>query len=120
MRKLGVIWVQEMITLESNCGRGAGGPQFSMVHQFELNDPEPVNVAGSWTNITWDPTEELGGYNWNLGFLFHSNGGGATSGFRVDDFVVFGVEKVDNFTIDVDCINPENGIFPSTDIPLIK
>ena len=92
--------------------RGAGGPQFSMVHQFELNDPAPVNVAGSWTNITWDPTEELGGYNWNLGFLFHSDGGGATSGFRVDDFVVFGVEKVDNFTIDVDCINPENGIFP--------
>ena len=34
----------------------------------------------------------------------------------VDDFVVFGVEKVDNFTIDVDCINPENGIFPSMDI----
>ncbi|GIR66881.1 MAG: hypothetical protein CM15mP71_1070 [Candidatus Poseidoniales archaeon] len=42
-------------------------------------------------------------------FLFQSDGSGASSGMHVDDFVMFAIEKVDEFTIDVDCDNPTGG-----------
>ena len=87
--------------------RGNGAPENTINHNF-IND-SPSTAAGQWSNISWDPTDELGGHSWSYGILFQSDGSGAASGMHVDDFVTFAIEKVDEFTIDVDCDNPTGG-----------
>ena len=87
--------------------RGNGAPENTINHNF-IND-SPSTAAGQWSNISWDPTDELGGHSWSYGILFQADGSGAASGMHVDDFVTFAIEKVDEFTIDVDCDNPTGG-----------
>ena len=87
--------------------RGNGAPEMTLSHNF-ANDL-PSTGQGQWSNISWDPTEQLGGHSWSYGIIFQSDTTGAAAGMHVDDFVLFGIEKVDEFTIDVDCDNPSGG-----------
>ena len=79
----------------------------TLSHNF-ANDL-PSTGQGQWSNISWDPTEQLGGHSWSYGIIFQSDTTGAAAGMHVDDFVLFGIEKVDEFTIDFDCDNPSGG-----------
>ena len=81
--------------------RNNGAPSTSIMHN--VTDDLPSTSAGEWTNISWDPTDQLNGYAWNFAFLLHSDPSGAAEGMHIDDFIIFGVEKVDDFTISVDC-----------------
>ena len=56
-----------------------------------------------------NPDIFLGGNTWYYGLLFYSDSSGASEGMHVDDFIQFGISKVDEFTLDVDCNNPESG-----------
>ncbi|MGB1549671.1 MAG: hypothetical protein ACPHA0_04900, partial [Candidatus Poseidoniaceae archaeon] len=87
--------------------RGNGAPESTIKHEFK-NDL-PSTTPGVWSNISWDPTEELGGHAWSYGIIFQSDSSGASSGMHVDDFVMFGIEKVNEYTLDVDCNNPAGG-----------
>ena len=87
--------------------RGNGAPESTIKHEFK-NDL-PSTTPGVWSNISWDPTEELGGHAWSYGIIFQSDSSGASSGMHVDDFVMFGIEKVNEYTLDVDCDNPTGG-----------
>ena len=87
--------------------RGNGAPEMTLSHNF-ANDL-PSTGQGQWSNISWDPTEQLGGHSWSYGIIFQSDTTGAAAGMHVDDFVLFGIEKVDEFTIDFDCDNPSGG-----------
>ena len=87
--------------------RGNGAPQSTISHNFA--DDLPSSSSGSWSNISWDPTEDLGGHSWSYGILFQSDGSGASSGMHVDDFAMFGVEKVSEYTLNVSCDNPTSG-----------
>ena len=51
-------------------------------------------------------------FRWSFLVLRHSvpiRCSGAASGMHVDDFVLFAVEKVDEYTLDVNCDNPVGG-----------
>ena len=98
--------------------RGNGAPESTISHNFV--EDIPSTTAGTWSNISWDPTEELGGHSWSYGILFQSDGSGAASGMHVDDFVMFGVEKVNEYTLDIDCDNPASGYTtpPNSIIPM--
>jgi len=98
--------------------RGNGAPESTISHNFV--EDIPSTTAGTWSNISWDPTEELGGHSWSYGILFQSDGSGAASGMHVDDFVMFGVEKVNEYTLDVTCDNPTSGYTtpPNSIIPM--
>ena len=87
--------------------RGNGAPQSTISHNFA--EDLPSSNSGSWSNISWDPTEDLGGHSWSYGLLFQSDGSGASSGMHVDDFALFGVEKVSEYTLNVSCDNPTSG-----------
>ena len=87
--------------------RGNGAPEMTLSHNF-ANDL-PSTSPGQWSNISWDPTDDLGGHSWSYGVIFQSDSSGAADGMHVDDFVLFAVEKVDEFTIDYDCDNPSGG-----------
>ena len=87
--------------------RGNGAPENTISHNF-VND-SPSTFEGQWSNVSWDPTDQLGGHSWSYGILFQSDASGASSGMHVDDFVLFAIEKVEEFTLDVDCDNPNGG-----------
>ena len=103
----------------------------SLVWNFSNGAPSPA--SGQWTNISWDPQTDwaqipglsnpdlfLGGNSYSLGLLFHSDNSGASEGMHVDDFIQFGVSKVADYTLGVDCDNPEAGFSspPSNTIAL--
>ena len=106
----------DMVALE--LWRGNGAPENTIFHNFV--EDMPSTNAGSWSNISWDPTDQLGGHSWSYGLLFQSDGSGASSGMHVDDFVMFGIEKVNEFTLDIDCNDPTGGYTtpPNTIIPM--
>ena len=79
----------------------------SIVHNF--TDDAPSNSPGAWSNVSWDATPQLGGQTWNVGILLDSDVSGATEGFHVDDWVMFGVQKVDEFTLGLECDDPAAG-----------
>ncbi|MGB2352907.1 MAG: hypothetical protein ACPH9J_04295 [Candidatus Poseidoniaceae archaeon] len=92
----------------------------SLVWNFSNGAPSPA--PGQWTNVSWDPQVDwaqipglanpdlfLGGNSYSIGLLFNSDNSGASEGMHVDDFIQFGVSKVADFTLDIDCDNPEAG-----------
>jgi len=81
----------------------------SVRHNFTTTSPALATGQNQWTNMSWDPTAQLGGHSWYAGVLFHSDNSMAAEGYHVDDWVVFAVDKVSEYTLDVDCDNPEAG-----------
>ena len=92
----------------------------SLTWNFTNGAPSPA--SGQWTNVSWDPQVDwaqipglanpdlfLGGNSYSIGLLFNSDNSGASEGMHVDDFIQFGVSKVADFTLDIDCDNPEAG-----------
>ena len=101
----GVLGAGDHVALE--LWRGNGAPSSTLSHNF--TEHIPGTSQDQWTNISWDPTDILGGHSWSYGILFHSDSSGAASGMHVDDFVMFGISKVSEFTLDIDCDNPTGG-----------
>ena len=89
---------------------------------WNFSNGAPSQATGQWTNVSWDPQADwaqipglantdlfLGGNSYSLGLLFHSDNSGASEGMHVDDFIQFGVSKVADYTLGIDCDNPETG-----------
>ena len=87
--------------------RGNGAPASTIAHNFTQHSPG--STAGAWTNISWDPTDVLGGHSWSYGMLFHSDSSGASGGMHIDDFVMFGIKKVPEYTLNISCDDPVGG-----------
>jgi len=81
----------------------------SVRHNFTSASPAVATGQNQWTNLSWDPTDLLGGHSWYAGVLFNSDNSMAAEGYHVDDWVVFAVDKVSEYTLDIDCDNPEAG-----------
>ncbi len=89
---------------------------------WDISQGNPSAAPGQWTNLSWDPqvTWEqipnlanpevfLGGSSYTFSMLFTSDSSVASEGFHVDDFVHFGVSRVTDYTVDLQCDNPLNG-----------
>ena len=66
--------------------------------------------------MTWEqipnlanPEVFLGGSSYTFSMLFTSDSSVASEGFHIDDFVHFGVSRVTDYTVDMQCDNPLNG-----------
>ena len=103
--------------------RGSGNIQdnFESI-SWDISQGNPSAAPGQWTNLSWDPqvTWEqipnlanpevfLGGSSYTFSVLFTSDSSVASEGFHVDDFVHFGVSRVTDYTVDMQCDNPLNG-----------
>lgn len=93
-------------------------PMQSLHWNLSLGSPS----TSEWSNLSWDPQADwaqipgltnpnifLGGNSWYYGLLFQSDSSGASEGMHVDRFIQFGVSKVTEFTLDINCDNPEAG-----------
>lgn len=99
----------------------------SSIH-WDLANGNPSPAPNQWKNFSWDPQVEwsqiptlanpdlfLGGNSWTFGLVFKSDSSGATQGMHFDDFVHFGISKVEDYTLTADCNNPSTGFegYPS-------
>lgn len=99
----------------------------SSIH-WDLANGNPSPAPNQWKNFSWDPQVEwsqiptlanadlfLGGNSWTFGLVFKSDSSGATQGMHFDDFVHFGVSKVEDYTLTADCNEPSTGFegYPS-------
>ena len=89
---------------------------------WDIANGNPSPAPGQWSNLSWDPQVTwaqnpslsnpdlfLGGNSFFMGMLFNSDSGGASEGFHVDDWIQFGVTKVSDYTLELDCDNPASG-----------
>jgi len=93
----------------------------SSIH-WDLANGNPSPAPNQWKNFSWDPQDVwsqiptlanpdlfLGGNSWTFGLVFRSDSSGATQGMHFDDYVHFGVSKVDDYTLTAVCDNGETG-----------
>ena len=89
---------------------------------WDVAEINPSPIPGQWKNVSWDPQTVwsqnpslanpdlfLGGNSWTFGLVFRSDSSGATQGMHFDDFVQFGISKVDGFTLTATCDDPVGG-----------
>ena len=70
-------------------------------------------TSGQWTGVEWHPTpQELGNQAWRVGFVFESDNSGDDIGYHIDDFAIFAVENVSQYTLDIDCVNIYTNQYP--------
>ena len=119
--------------------RGSGNfANYQESLHWNISQGNPSQAPGQWPNLSWDPQPDwaanieaqsgngnpdlfLGGNSWSMGMLLHSDSGGASQGFHVDDFIQFGISKVQDYTLGVDCNNPLNGYTaPPNDLLILR
>ena len=111
----------DSVSMELWRGSGNLNDPFESI-SWDISQGNPSAAPGQWTNLSWDPqvTWEqipdltnpevfLGGSSYTFSVLFTSDSSVASEGFRIDDFVHFGVSRVTDYTLDVQCDNPLNG-----------
>lgn len=88
--------------------------------RWDIANGNPSPVTDQWSNLSWDPQDTwsqipnvndvfLGGNSFFMGMLFNSDSSGASEGFHIDDWIQFGITKVSNYTLQLDCDNPAGG-----------
>ena len=61
---------------------------------------------GDWSRLVWNMTDVHPNADYSLAFRFDSNSSFANQGIHLDSFLMFGFEKVAEYTLDVDCDDP--------------
>ena len=111
----------DSVSMELWRGSGNIDDSFESI-SWDISQGNPSAAPGQWTNLSWDPQETweqipdlanpdvfLGGNSYAFSILFTSDSSVASEGFHVDDFVHFGVSRVTDYTVDMQCDNPLNG-----------
>lgn len=111
----------DKVSLELWRGSGNVSDPYESI-SWDIAQGNPSAAPGQWTNLSWDPQQTwlqnpnlanpevfLGGSSYTFSVLFESDSSQASEGFHVDDFVHFGVSRVTDYTLDMQCDNPLNG-----------
>ena len=61
---------------------------------------------GDWSRLVWNMTDIHPNADYTLAFRFDSDSSLANQGIHLDSFLMFGFEKVAEYTLDVDCDDP--------------
>ncbi|MCH2358283.1 MAG: hypothetical protein MK235_02030, partial [Candidatus Poseidoniales archaeon] len=121
----GYDYVSMQLTTQAYGGLGTGDEVSLRIDDGQ--DPEQFNLStagvspttNDWTRMIWNLTgvKDTGAYY--MGLHFASDSGGATSGMHIDEWLLFAVQKVDEFTVTVECDNPETGyiVIPADPLP---
>ena len=102
----------EVVFGATSSGTSVGG--------VNLSNAGISGTTDDWTRVIWNMTGgNLATSAFSLGYHFKSDNSGATAGFHLDQWLMFGVEKVEDYTITLDCDNPETGyiVIPADPLP---
>ena len=73
---------------------------------FDYSAHNISNNEGEWTQLVWNMSEIHHNADYTLAFKFDSNSSIANQGIHLDNFLLFGFEKVAEYTLDLDCNDP--------------
>ncbi len=95
------------------------GQNAMVISQKNLSTSGISGATNDWTPVVWDLTNDTGNQVFSLSYHFESDNSGATAGIHIDQFALFGIEKVQEYTVSVDCDNPETGytVIPADPMP---
>ena len=77
--------------------------------QVKANNLTQSGVSASendWTNVVWNMTDVHNDQAYTISYTKHADNTGANSGMRIDDFILFAVEVVDEYTVSMECDDP--------------
>ncbi|MEE3083588.1 MAG: hypothetical protein VX320_05855 [Candidatus Thermoplasmatota archaeon] len=67
---------------------------------------EPLFVTGQWMQVVWNMTDVHDENSFMIAYTKIADPSFANEGIHIDDFVLFGVERVNEFTVTLDCDDP--------------
>jgi len=79
----------------------AAGDEF-----YNYTAQELSTTYGDWTQLVWNMTDVHPTGDYTLAFRFDSDSSYATQGIHLDGFILFGIERVAEYTLDLDCDDP--------------
>ena len=79
----------------------AGNEEFFNYTAMQLS-----SSFGNWTQLVWNMTDVHPTGDYTLAFRFDSDSSYATQGIHLDGFILFGIERVPEYTLDVECDDP--------------
>ena len=98
----GVMGAGDTIMLEADSGAG-GGVEYLNYSARNLSSTE-----GDWSRLVWNATGMHQNEGFTVSFLFRSNSSFADEGVHIDSFIIFAIERGDEYTLDAQCDFPDN------------
>ena len=87
----------DSIRIEAN----AGNEEF-----YNYSAQQLSTDYANWTQLVWNMTDVHPNGDYTVAFRFDSDSSFASQGIHLDGFILFGIERVPQYTIDVECDDP--------------
>ena len=76
------------------------------VHYYNYTEQNLSTNEGEWSRLIWNVSSLHQSDGFYLSFLFLSDGSDANEGIHLDSFLVFGIERYPEYTLDAQCNDP--------------
>ena len=98
----GVMGEGDTIMLETDSGN-AGNVEYLNYTAQNISSSE-----GDWTRLVWNATGLHPNEGFTTSFLFRSDSSFSAEGIHLDSFIIFAIERGEEYTLDADCTFPDN------------
>ncbi len=98
----GVMGAGDTIMLETDSGAGGG------VEYLNYSSRNISSSEGDWSRLVWNATGMHQNEGFTVSFLFRSNSSFSDEGIHIDSFIIFAIERGDEYTLDAQCDFPDN------------
>ncbi len=92
----------DTILLETDSG-SAGNVEYLNYSSQNISSSE-----GEWTRLVWNATGLHPNEGFTTSFLFRSDSSFASEGIHLDSFIIFAIERGEEYTLDARCTFPDN------------
>ena len=76
------------------------------IKELNLTQAGVSSAQNDWTQIVWNMTDVHDDQGYTISYTKIADNSGANEGMHLDDFILFGVDVVDEYTISLDCDDP--------------
>ena len=67
---------------------------------------QQLSTSGDWSQLVWNMTDVHPSGDYTLAFRFDSDSSYASEGIHIDGFIMFGIQRIPEYTLDVECDDP--------------
>jgi len=79
---------------------------FSSIQQLNLTTAGVSGAQDDWTQVIWNMTDVHNDNSYRLSYTKIADASLASEGMHIDDFVLLAVERVNQYTVSLDCNDP--------------
>ena len=78
----------------------------STIEELNMTEASVSTTEDDWTQVIWNMTDVHDDNAFTMSYTKIADTMGANSGMRIDDFILFAVDIVDEYTLSLDCDDP--------------